>query len=148
PNTTAATIATLQALPEPRRSQLLLGDFRAGIEDDAMQVIPTAWVEAAMARGRAQSMARERLSCIGLDVARGGADNTVRALRSGRWLAPLIVRPGTSTPDGPSVAAKVLVELEGAGGIEAAPVHIDVIGVGASAYDFLRQWHVSVWGVN
>ncbi|MFV0245741.1 MAG: hypothetical protein ACK5IB_12070, partial [Qingshengfaniella sp.] len=45
-------MAQLQALPEPLRSQMLYGDFRAGIEDDPWQVIPTAWVEAAQARWR------------------------------------------------------------------------------------------------
>jgi hypothetical protein len=45
-------MATLQALPEPLRSQMLKGDFAAGVKDDPWQVIPTNWVEAAMARGR------------------------------------------------------------------------------------------------
>jgi hypothetical protein len=40
----------LQSLPEPLRSQMLYGDFHAGVQDDPWQVIPTAWVEAAMAR--------------------------------------------------------------------------------------------------
>ena len=48
-------MATLQALPEPLRSQMLYGDFNAGIEDDPWQVIPTAWVEAAMKRWRSRS---------------------------------------------------------------------------------------------
>ncbi|MBP4313891.1 terminase, partial [Acinetobacter baumannii] len=43
-------MSTLQALPEPLRSQMLYGDFGAGIEDDPWQVIPTEWVEAAQAR--------------------------------------------------------------------------------------------------
>ena len=42
-------ISTLQALPQPVRSQVLHGDFTAGIQDDPWQVIPTAWVEASMA---------------------------------------------------------------------------------------------------
>jgi hypothetical protein len=35
-------LAQLQALPEPLRSQMLKGDFKAGIEDNPYQVIPTA----------------------------------------------------------------------------------------------------------
>jgi hypothetical protein len=34
-------IATLQSMPEPLRSQMLEGDFNAGVEDDEWQVIPT-----------------------------------------------------------------------------------------------------------
>lgn len=34
-------MATLQSLPEPLRSQMLYGDFAAGVEDDPWQVIPT-----------------------------------------------------------------------------------------------------------
>jgi hypothetical protein len=33
---------------------MLNGDFLAGIEDDAFQVIPTEWVLAAMERGKAR----------------------------------------------------------------------------------------------
>src|SRR5262249_7268312 len=40
---------TLGMLPEPLRSQMLLGDFTAGREDAAMQVIPSEWVRAAQA---------------------------------------------------------------------------------------------------
>jgi hypothetical protein len=35
-------MAQLQNLPEPLRSQMMLGDFDVGIEDDARQVIPRA----------------------------------------------------------------------------------------------------------
>src|SRR5689334_5602199 len=35
---------TLNALPEPLRSALLLGDWQASLTDDAYQVIPRAWV--------------------------------------------------------------------------------------------------------
>ena len=38
-------IAQLQALPEPLRSQMLHGDFMAGVTDDPWQVIPTDWVD-------------------------------------------------------------------------------------------------------
>ena len=42
--------ATLQALPEPLRSQMLRGDFNAGASDPAWQTIPTEWIKAAQAR--------------------------------------------------------------------------------------------------
>jgi hypothetical protein len=39
---TTGYVATLQALPEPRRSQLLYGDFAVGTTADPWQVIPIA----------------------------------------------------------------------------------------------------------
>jgi hypothetical protein len=45
-------MSTLQSLPEPLRSQMLKGDFSAGMEDDPWQVIPTEWIDQAMARWR------------------------------------------------------------------------------------------------
>ena len=35
----------LLGLPEPYRSQMLLGDFRRGIKDNPYQILPTAWVD-------------------------------------------------------------------------------------------------------
>lgn len=126
--------ATLQALPEPYRSQLLKGDFTAGIRDDDWQVIPTEWVRKAQARWTADKPARTPLTCLGVDVARGGSDQTVLARRYGIWFAPLEKHAGTSTPDGGSVIghiAKALAVRED----QACDVNIDVIGVGASVCD-------------
>lgn len=122
--------AMLQGLPEPLRSQLLYGDFSVGLTDDPWQVIPTAWVRAAQARWREDGRDGALLACLGVDVARGGQDQTVLARRYGPWFAPLEKHPGATTPDGPSVAGKVLAALTG-GGL----AHIDGIGVGASVYD-------------
>jgi hypothetical protein len=55
-------VNTLQSLPEPLRSQMLYGDFRAGVQDDPWQVVPTAWVEAAMARWKKPEVLAEMLS--------------------------------------------------------------------------------------
>ena len=127
-------IATLQAMPEPLRSQMLYGDFEAGIGEDPWQVCPTAWVEAAMARWTERSPKGEMLS-VGVDVARGGKDDTVIACRyEGMWFDRPVVIPGKDTPDGQTTAALVLHHRR-----NAAPIHIDVIGVGASPYDQLRQ---------
>jgi hypothetical protein len=51
------------------------------------------------------------MTTIGVDVARGGKDKTVIAQRFGNWFAPLKKIPGTSTPDGPAVAANVMETL-------------------------------------
>lgn len=135
-------MATLQQLPEPLRSQMLYGDFQAGIEDDPWQVIPTAWVEAAMARWKRPDKLAP-MDSLGVDVARGGLDKTAIARRHGMWFDEPLAYPGAATPDGPTVAGLVI-----AAGRDQAPIHIDVIGVGASPYDFLDAARQQVLGVN
>src|SRR5205814_6502393 len=66
--------ARLQGMPEPLRSQLLYGDFSIGLDDDPWQVIPSAWVRAAMDRWRADGHPKDgrgrslALSALGVDV--------------------------------------------------------------------------------
>lgn len=142
-------MSTLQSLPEPLRSQMLYGDFQAGIRDDIWQVVPTAWVEAAMARWKPRSPKGEMLS-QGADVARGGKDNTVIINRHrdaeaghGLWFDKPELHPGTDTPDGPKVAGLVMASNR-----DNAPIAIDVIGVGASPYDKLNELRMPVYGIN
>ncbi len=135
-------MAVLQALPEPLRSQMLNGDFQAGLEDDPWQVVPTAWVETAMARWR-QPDKLAPMDSLGCDVARGGRDNTIIARRHGMWFDKPLSYTGTQTPDGPTVAGLVIAATR-----DHAPVHIDVIGVGSSPYDFLLEARQQVVGVN
>lgn len=126
--------ATLQALPEPLRSQMLHGDFSAGTDDDPWQVIPTEWVKKAQDRWEEiKPKNRGPLDSIGLDPARGGRDETVISRRYGSWFDELQCYPGSQTPDGPAVAALVIQVLR-----DKAPVHIDVIGIGSSVYDHLK----------
>lgn len=128
-------IATLQALPEPLRSQMLYGDFLAGQQDDAWQVIPTAWVLAAQKRWRETRKPDIPISAIGVDVARGGIDKTVITKRYNNWFDKQISHPGQFTPDGDAVAGLVFKEYK-----DDPYVIFDVIGVGAAAYDaFKRQ---------
>lgn len=135
-------MATLQALPEPLRSQMLYGDFQAGMEDDPWQVCPTAWVEAAMARWKPRSP-KPTMDSMGVDVARGGRDNTIIARRADMWFDEALAYPGTATPDGPTVAGLVIASNR-----DHAPIHLDVIGVGSSPYDFLNTARQHVIGVN
>lgn len=135
-------MAQLQSLPEPLRSQMLKGDFAAGMQDDPWQVIPTEWVEIAMARWAKPKML-EPMDAMGVDVARGGRDNTVLARRHGMWFDEPITYAGKETPNGPETAGLVIAALR-----DRAPIHIDVIGVGASPYDFLLAARQQVIGVN
>jgi hypothetical protein len=133
--------AILQSLPEPLRSQMLYGDFRAGIKDHAWQVIPTAWVDEAMQRSRDTA---HRMTAVGVDVARGGADHTVLALLHGTWFAPLIAVPGTVTQNGANVAQLVIQHASAT-----AAVGVDVVGIGSSAYDAISETRKKgLYGVN
>lgn len=135
-------IQTLQSLPEPLRSQMLNGDFRAGIKDDPWQVIPTAWVDAAMARWQPKD-AKGPMDSMGVDVARGGDDATVIARRHGTWFDAPLRHPGQETPDGPTVSGLVIAARR-----DRAPVHVDVVGWGSSAFDHLIQNDVHALGIN
>lgn len=123
----------LQGLPEPLRSQLLYGDFRAGLLDDAWQAIPTAWIKAAQARWTPEPPLDVPV-WAGLDVAHGGGDKTVLAIRRGTWFAEFQVWEGAQTPTGSAVAELVFPILK-----KEIPVNVDAIGYGASAYERLRE---------
>lgn len=137
----AQYMAQLQSLPEPLRSQMLNGDFKAGMQDNEWQVIPTAWVERAMAAWQPKHM-KPTMSSMGVDVARGGKDNTILSRRHGAWYDEFLAYPGTATPDGPLVAGLVIAALR-----DRSPVHIDIVGVGSSPYDYLKGIAYTV-GVN
>lgn len=125
--------ATLQALPEPLRSQMLNADFKAGVEDSVWQVMPTAWVDAAMARWKPEGKHGEMDSC-GVDVARGGSDFTIVSTRYGRWYSPLKRWPGKETPNG-SITAGIVVSCVR----DAAPIHVDALGVGGETIGHLES---------
>ncbi len=137
---------TLQSLPEPLRSQMLNGDFSAGMGEDPWQVIPTRWIEIAQARwtDRGAKGAKGVMDSMGVDVARGGQDSTTIARRHvGMWFDQPLAYPGSETPSGPTGAGMVLAAHR-----NRCPIHLDVIGVGASVYDFLLQAKAPVIGVN
>ena len=127
--------AQLQSYQEPLRSIYLQGNFRASIHDDPWQVIPTIWVEEAMRRWSTSCKPDTPCTCIGVDVARGGIDNTVFAPRWGDWVGELIVTPGVKTPDAGTVAALLAPLIRD----ERTTVAIDAIGVGAGVVDYVRD---------
>lgn len=127
--------STLQALPEPLRSQLLYGDFAAQGQVDPWQVIPTAWVKAAQGRWMEREKPDMPLSAVGVDVARGGRDSMVIAKRYGTWFDEPEKTPGADVEDGPKAAGLVHQAL--ANERHVGMINVDVIGVGSSAYDSL-----------
>lgn len=153
-------IKELQSLPEPLRTQMLYGDFDAGVEDDAKQVIPTAWIDAAMARWKDRHEAfkinprlRGPMDSIGVDVARGGNmgstlgavghDRLAIAPRYGTFFDTLVMHKGVDVDDGAKAAGLVMIERR-----DEAPVHVDVVGVGTSCYDFLAANAIHALPIN
>lgn len=136
-------MSTLQALPEPLRSQMLYGDFKAGMTDDPWQVIPTRWVTDAQDRWRKREP-KPALTSMGVDVARGGEDKTVIAkCTPDLWFDELVEYDGSETPDGPTTAALIIAANRSHGMIQ-----IELNGVGASPYDFLVQANQEVLAVD
>lgn len=134
--------STLQALPEPLRSQMLKGDFSAGVKDDPWQVIPSEWVQAAMDRWEERA-SKGIMDSIGCDVACGGKDNTVISKRYGAWFDRLVVHPGADTPNGALTAALVIAERK-----DDSPVHIDLIGWGKDSHTHLIENGIHTVGIN
>ncbi|MGZ0190250.1 MAG: terminase, partial [Alphaproteobacteria bacterium] len=98
----------LDALPEPLRSAIRDGDFFASRQDDEWQILPPSWVRQATDRWRPEPPAGVPMCAIGVDVARGGKDETVLAIRHDAWFAPVVIKPGVETPLGTDVAGMVV----------------------------------------
>jgi len=137
--------AQLQALPEPLRSKLLYGDFKAGIKEDSWQLIPSAWVKAAQARWKERPVPPEPVNQVGADIARGGNDRLVLSPRTGNYFHEQHIHPGVTVEDG-NKAATLIVQLRTPLNPTGKPLNIqpgtivaiDAIGVGSSPYDILK----------
>lgn len=120
------------------------GDFPTS---GANSVVPLALIDAAQARW-ATTIGEGRLT-IGVDAARSGDDESVIIpVRGKKAEAPHAYRDQT----GPSLGRHALAVAEQhRRGQEPASIHVDVIGVGASVYDWLTDnapdW-ITVVGIN
>jgi hypothetical protein len=147
---TAEYRANLQSLEGPLRAQLLKGDFEAGMEDGAYQVIPTEWIKLAQERWTPQRPLGIPMCAMGVDVAQGGTDQTVIARRYDGWFAPLDAVPGSETPSGSEAAgkvlarrldnAKVIVDVGGGWGADTLK-HLIANGVDATGYMGIVESH-------
>lgn len=123
---------TLQALPEPLRSQMLHGDFSAGRKDAEWQVIPTAWIKAAISRWK--PLPPEELgeiTSVGVDPSGGGDEAPIVIRRGWRFDKPIVTSSETAAHGGRM--AQAILDVCG----DNAPVHIDAIGIGGSTCDHL-----------
>ena len=90
--------ATLDAMPKELRAAYREGRFDAGLKDQPMQVIPTAWVRDAQARWIDKPPIGVPMCGIGVDCSGGGNDPMVIAPRYDGWYSELKIIPGHEIP--------------------------------------------------
>jgi hypothetical protein len=135
--------AVLESMPEPLRTMMREGRFDLGQQDGDYQVVPSAWIDEAMKRWTASKPEGAVMTSIGVDVAGGGADQTVIACRYKTWFDHLITRKGIDTKDGPLTAGLIVQHMR-----DACEIVIDTGGGwGNSAFDHLKHQSVKVRGV-
>jgi len=108
----------LDALPEPYRSSARDGNFMAARVDKAFQVIPTQWIREAQERWKLQAEQRgyneppehAPMSCLAVDIAQGGSDQTILSARYDGWFQDFDTTPGDQTPTGNEVAGLIIAK--------------------------------------
>lgn len=90
--------SVLAGLPEELRLAYREGRFDVSLQDDAFQVIPTAWVKAAQARWTDKPPHNIPMCAMGVDASGGGNDPLVIAPRYDGWYAQLIRVEGKDIP--------------------------------------------------
>lgn len=115
-------------MPEPPIPQSLLGGSGINLTQIISQRLEN---EASKPKEiSARRAAAEEEGAIGVDVSRGGRDNSILSERLENWFAALVAIPGKQTKDGSEVV-QTLVDL----GFAKRRIHIDVTGVGTSPVD-------------
>ena len=137
--------SVVQSMPEPIRSMLLYGDFRASAIPNPFQVIPTEWVRAAQRRWIERERPKTSITAVGIDAARGGNDFMTLVCRYDNWFDIGVKWPGSLVPDGATAATIAKAEL---GDARPGCINIDVIGVGSSTYDHIKTIYNNVRPVN
>jgi hypothetical protein len=100
--------SVIESMPEPMRTMMREGRFDMSIGDAAYQLIPTQWISLAQSRWTPHPPEGIPQCAIGVDVAQGGDDKTILAVRYDGWYAPLLSYDGKSTPDGLTIAGHVI----------------------------------------
>lgn len=100
--------ARLDSLRPELRASLRDGNFMANRKDDEYQVIPTAWVKAAVARWKPKRPEGIPMCAVGVDPSGGGADPTAIAPRFDGWFDQVTEIPGKMTPNGEGISGRVL----------------------------------------
>jgi hypothetical protein len=115
--------AALDALPAELRAAYRDGNFQAEQRDDEFQLIPMAWIFAAMDRWSPDGWRNYAMTAMAVDPAGGGADAAEIAWRRGGWYAPIVTVRGSETADGSAMASRVIRHRR-----DCCPVIIDAGG--------------------
>lgn len=135
--------ATLQQLPNALRKALLEGSFDVEFENDAFQILPVEWVEAAMARWKPVPSLLNPTH-IGGDVGRGG-DNSGFAIRYGTEIIE-VTEKNTIDSDAFYQHLSQRLIFRNAGN-EPLAIQIDATGVGAAVIDTLSRIKKKNWAI-
>jgi hypothetical protein len=134
--------AVLEGMPKELRDAMRHGKFKKSFADADGQVIATDWILAAQDRWRPEPPPDVPMTNMGVDIAQGGADNTIISSRHDTWFAEQITRPGKETPDGRTAAALVFMHMR-----DNCHVTIDCGGGwGNSAYEILDEANLDILG--
>jgi hypothetical protein len=118
------------------------------LKDNDYQVLPSQWIADAQQRWKDKGgnpPYGSRQSCIAVDVAQGGSDQTVLVWRADTHYASPIIVPGAETPTGKEVAALVVKNRDN----PFCPVIIDVGGgYGGAAIERLKSNNIEVTRFN
>lgn len=136
---------------DPRARDIIMsGNFMLERPADLWQLISTGSVKDAQARWSGNRPARIPMSCLGVDVAQGGADFSVVASRYDYWYDELLVVPGKQTPEGEDIAAMVVkvrrdradVVMDMGGGYGGSPkVHLKDNGIDVISFKGALESH-------
>lgn len=100
-------------------------------------VIPLGWIQRAVERWHDWKDAGEQevvgRRVVGIDVARGGDDESVIAIRHGNVVRELFAFHNSDTTETAEHASRYL-------NVPEAMAVVDVIGIGAGVFDLLRKW--------
>jgi hypothetical protein len=117
-----------------------MGGFMASLRDDVNQCIPTSWIKDAQRRWTQYPRLGIPMCAMGTDVAQGGADETIIAIRYDDWFAPMLAKPGRETPLGSDVAGFILANRK-----DDAEIILDMGGgYGGATYEKLLDNKIPV----
>ncbi len=124
--------AQIEAMPEPLRTQLLEGTFGLSREDTPKQVVPSSYVQAAVARWRPDGYINTPMTSMALDVAFGGQDTAILSAIHDQWFASLVEKPGVKIEHSSDLSGFVFAHRRGK-----CPVAVDMgggYGIGVSEH--------------
>lgn len=119
----------------------VLGEFATAEEDT---VIPLRWAEMAQERWESSLDPLLSFTCVGVDVARSGSDETILAPRYHNIVTELDGHTHAETMETTGYVASILNHPERKNGYAV----VDVIGVGAGVVDRLRELGYNVYAFN